>query len=126
MPLVTATLALQPSRDVTARIVRALTELTVQVLRKEPERTTVVVRYVPAEQWVRGGVAGERRFVVEAKVTTATNSPDEKARYIREVQLSFEAILGDGTAGYVIVDEIGADSWGHGGETQAARMSPIA
>jgi 4-oxalocrotonate tautomerase len=121
MPLVTATLALQPSPEVTARTVRALTELTVEVLRKELERTTVMVRYVPPEQWARGSVTGSRRFVVEAKITTGTNSADEKAAYIREVQSAFECILGKGTAGYVIVDEITADSWGHAGETQAAR-----
>lgn len=130
MPLVTATLALPPTPEVTRRSVEALTALTVEALGKEFDRTTVVVHYVPPGDWARGGVACERsgvhRFVVEATITAGTNTRDEKARYVREVQSAFEAILGNGAAGYVVVREIGADAWGHGGETQEARYQRTA
>src|SRR5262245_60092230 len=110
MPLVTTTLAVLPSPEITRRAVQSLTDLTVDVLGKERERTTVVVRYVPPAQWARGGVqsdlAGVRRFVVEATITAGTNIPADKARYIREVQRAFVQILGDDAAGHVIVHEI--------------------
>ena len=59
MPYVGATLAVTPSDELTARVIAALTDLTVEILGKERPRTTVVVQYVPAGQWARGG-AGMR------------------------------------------------------------------
>jgi len=56
MPFVSATLAVTPSDELTARAIAALTDLTVEILGKERARTTVVVQYVPAGQWARGGV----------------------------------------------------------------------
>jgi phenylpyruvate tautomerase PptA (4-oxalocrotonate tautomerase family) len=57
MPYVSATLYAPPCAELTARIIAALTDLTVEVLRKERARTTVVVQYVPGGQWARGGAA---------------------------------------------------------------------
>lgn len=125
MPLVNATFALPPSPEITRRAVQALTALTVEALGKELERTSVIVRYVPPGQWARGGVqsdlGGARRFVVEAHITAGTNSREEKSAFIREAHAQLAAILGEGAAGYVIVREIDADSWGYGGQTQTAR-----
>lgn len=120
MPFVSATLCAEPSPELTARAVQVLTDLTVEALGKERERTTVVVGYVPATQWARGGTLPAQGFFVEVKITSGTNSRGDKARYVREVNRSLQSLLG-GAAGYVLVEEIAPDSWGHGGETQEVR-----
>ncbi len=120
MPLVSVTLSAEPSPELTRRAVAALTELTIEVLGKERGRTTVVVQFVPARQWSRGGELPAHGFLVEVKITTGTNSRQDKARYVREVNRSLQALLGD-VAGYVVVNEIPSDSWGYGGETQEVR-----
>ena len=121
MPFVNVRLAVEPSIEVTTRTIEALTDLTVRFLGKERPRTTVVVDYVPWRQWSRGGAWGG--FFVEAKITAGTNSPGEKARYVHEASCALQAITG--LSGYVAIDEIDAGSWGHGGETQEARMHAL-
>jgi 4-oxalocrotonate tautomerase len=118
MPYVSATLQAPPSAELTARIIGALTDLTVDVLGKERARTTVVVHYVPAGQWARGGSAlPVRGYFVEVKVTAGTNLRNDKARYVREVNRTLQSLLGE-ASGYVAVAELAADSWGYTGETQ--------
>jgi 4-oxalocrotonate tautomerase len=118
MPYVNATLQAPPSAELTARIIAALTDLTVDVLGKERARTTVVVQYVPGGQWARGGSAlPVRGYFVEVKVTAGTNLRDHKARYVREVNRALQSRLGE-ASGYVVVEEVPADSWGYAGETQ--------
>jgi len=122
MPFVSATLCAEPSAELTARVVAVLTDLTADVLGKERARTTVVVHYVPDTRWARGGTFPARGFYVEAKITSKTNSRDDKASYVREVNGALQALLG-GASGYVAVDEIAPDSWGHAGETQEVRYA---
>ena len=119
MPFIDARLAADPSAETAARTIKALTDLTVRVLGKERPRTTVAVGFLPRSQWQRGGSAGG--FFVEAKITDGINSPSEKARYVREVHDAMAAILG--VSGYVELNELAADSWGHGGGTQAVRCA---
>jgi 4-oxalocrotonate tautomerase len=118
MPYVSATLAVTPSDELTARAIAALTDLTVEVLGKERARTTVVVQYVPGAQWARGGFAlPVRGYFVDVKVTAGTNLRHDKARYVREVNRALQSLLGE-ASGYVAVEELPADSWGYAGETQ--------
>jgi len=118
MPYVSATLAVTPSDELTARVIAALTDLTVEILGKERPRTTVVVQYVPAGQWARGGVPPPvRGYFVDVKVTAGTNLRHDKARYVRDVSRALQTLLGE-ASGYVAVEELPADSWGYAGETQ--------
>jgi 4-oxalocrotonate tautomerase len=118
MPYVNATLAVTPSDELTARAIAVLTDLTVEMLGKERARTTVVVQYVPAGQWARGGVPlPVRGYFIDVKVTAGTNLRHEKARYVREVNRALQTLLGE-ASGYVAVEELSADSWGYAGETQ--------
>ena len=118
MPYVNTTLQAAPSAELTARVIAALTDLTVELLRKERARTTVVVQYVASGQWARGGAAlPVRGYFVEVKVTAGTNLRDDKARYVREVNRALQSLLGE-ASGYVAVTEVAADSWGYLGETQ--------
>lgn len=119
MPYVSATLYATPSAELTARAIAALTDLSVEVLGKERARTTVVVQYVPRGQWARdGGPLPVRGYFVDVKVTAGTNLRDEKARYVREVNRTLQALLLGEASGYVAVEELAADSWGYSGETQ--------
>ena len=121
MPYVSATFAVNPSDELTARTIAKLTDLTVEILGKERARTSVVVQYVPDAQWARGGGAlPVRGYFVDVKVTAGTNLRHEKARYIREVNRALQSLLGE-AAGYVAVEELPADSWGYAGETQELR-----
>jgi 4-oxalocrotonate tautomerase len=122
MPFVSAKLCATPSVALTARAVLALTDLTEKVLGKERDRTTVVIEYVPEAQWGRAGAIPTRGFFVEVKITSGTNSRDDKARYVREVNRALQSLL-DGIAGYVSVCELAADSWGHDGVLQELRYA---
>ena len=118
MPYVSATLQAAASPELTARVIGTLTDLTVELLRKERARTTVVVQYVPGGQWARGGAAlAVRGYFVEVKVTAGTNLREDKARYVREVNRVLQSLLGE-ASGYVAVEELAADSWGYTGVTQ--------
>jgi len=118
MPYVSATLNVTPTDELTARVIAMLTDLTVEILRKERLRTTVVVQYVPSAQWARGGITlPVRGYFVEVKVTAGTNLRDDKARYVSEVNKALQALLGE-ASGYVAVEELAADSWGYAGEMQ--------
>lgn len=121
MPFVSAILCAPPSPSLTARAVMALTDLTEKVLGKERERVTVAVQYLSEGQWNRGALPA-RGFYVDVKITASTNSRDDKARYVREVNRALQSLLG-GSSGYVVVDEIPADAWGYGGETQELRYA---
>ncbi|MEA3193116.1 MAG: 4-oxalocrotonate tautomerase [Betaproteobacteria bacterium] len=121
MPFVSAMLCAEPSSSLTARAVLALTDLTEKVLGKERERVTVAVQYVSEAHWARGAVPA-RGFYVEVKITSSTNSRDEKARYVREVNRALQSLLG-GSSGYVVVDEVAPDAWGYAGETQELRYA---
>jgi 4-oxalocrotonate tautomerase len=78
----------------------------------------VVVQYVPAGQWARGGVPLPLRgYFVEVKATAGTNLREHKARYVRDVNRALQSLLGE-SSGYVAVEELPADSWGYLGETQ--------
>ena len=120
MPLVQATVRADASPRLTADITAALTDVTVETLRKEHARTTVVVHYVPASQWARGGkpVGG---FLVEARVTAGQQSPAEKAAFVEAANTALQALVG--APGYVAVNEIDGRAWGYAGQTLAKRYA---
>jgi phenylpyruvate tautomerase PptA (4-oxalocrotonate tautomerase family) len=122
MPLVQATVRGEPSAQLTAEIVAALTACTVQTLRKDHARTTVFVQYVPASQWVRGGkpAAG---FLVEARVTAGQQTPADRAAFIDAANDALQAMVG--APGYVVVNEIDGRAWGYAGETLASRYAEV-
>src|SRR5262245_36161787 len=118
MPFISVTLAAKPDDELTARAIALLTDLTVEILGKERGRTTVVIHYIAAGQWARGGFPlAVRGYFIDAKVTAGTNLRHEKARYVREVNRALQSLLGE-ASGYVAVEELPADSWGYAGETQ--------
>src|SRR5262249_59381190 len=95
MPLVNASLSARPDDELTARAFALLTDLTVEILGKERGRTTVVVQYVPAGQWARGGFPlAVRGYFVDVKVTAGPQPRHEEAGYGRGVKRALPALAG--------------------------------
>jgi 4-oxalocrotonate tautomerase len=126
MPLLNVKLCAPPSPETTAKVAAALTDLTVEILKKKRELTAVAVEYLPPSQWFLGGVALAAQslcsFSLEIKVTEGTNSKNEKAAYISQVFAAMEKIIGPSVpASYIVIHDIQGDSWGYQGQTQEFR-----
>jgi len=105
---------------------RALTAITAGCLGKKRELTSVLVELMPRAQWFIAGDAAEAggfgTFYLEVKITSGTNTKDEKARYLREAFDALARLIGNAhPASYVVLHEVPADAWGYGGETQEYR-----
>lgn len=108
------------------RFAARMTDLVVEVLRKQREVTAAVVHCVAPQHWHVGGrtvsTDGRATFFVEANITAGTSTSQEKAAFVAAAFIAGESILGKiDAASYVIVREIPADAWGYQGLTQAAR-----
>lgn len=126
MPYLNAKLCAPESSETTAKIAGLLTDITAEVLKKKREVTSVAVEYVSPECWFIGGAAlasrGAATFYLDIKVTEGTNTKDEKAAYVQRVFSSVEAVLGKlDPASYIVIHEVGGDSWGYQGLTQEYR-----
>ncbi|HEV2557155.1 MAG TPA: tautomerase family protein [Microvirga sp.] len=109
-------------------LTQAVTDLTATILRKKRELTAVILDVVDPAAWTVGGSTlaeqGLASFALTIKVTAGTNSRDEKAAFVNAVHGRVSAILGPlNEASYVIVEEVPADSWGYGGQTQEYRAA---
>ncbi len=125
MPLLTLSLPAAPlaaDPQLAARLVRQVTDLTASLLHKKRDLTAVMVLPIASGGWFIGGEPSQATFALTIKVTAATNTKDEKAAYIAAVMEAMETALGPlHSASYVVIEEIGADSWGYGGLTQEER-----
>ena len=123
MPGVTLTVSGQADPALTTRLARELAELTCRVLRKELARTTVWVRYHPADQWFIAGRAladlGKNAFRLEVTITDETNTKAEKAAYQREAFALLSRLISDvHPHSNVHVIDCRASAYGYGGITQ--------
>ncbi len=126
MPILNLKLSTQPSTERSARIATALTDLTVELLKKKRELTAVALDHVPPGEWFIAGASvaaqGLNTFHLDIKVTEGTNTKDEKARFIGQVFAVMEGIIGPlAPASYVVVHEVRGDAWGYQGQTQEFR-----
>lgn len=132
MPTLVLKLAPLQNPERYRQLASALTDLTVQLLRKRREVTAVVIDDLPAARWHIGGraVAAQPTALLEISITRGTNTKEEKAAFIQAAFAELQRQLaGDGPlaeASYVIVRELPATDWGYGGLTQAARSLPRA
>lgn len=107
-------------------VARRLSELTERLLSKKRAVTAVIVEEVAASDWFIGDRSladlGRGSHHVVVRVTEGTNTKAEKARYIAAVHEAMAGLLGDiRPESYVVVEEVRADAWGFGGETQEHR-----
>ncbi len=95
----------------------------VDIMRKRPEVTAVLVDVAEPGNWTVGGEPVQVAAHLDVKVTRGTNTHEEKARFVAAVAAMFRQVLGPDLpiATYVVVDEIEADAWGYDGVTQEER-----
>ena len=126
MPYLNAKLCAPESAETTARIATLLTDLTVDVLGKKRELTSVAVEYLAPRQWFIGGTSLDSQeaatFYLDIKVTEGTNTKDQKALYVQNVFAAVEAVIGPlNPASYIVIHEVRGDAWGYQGATQEHR-----
>lgn len=126
MPYLNAKVSAPHSADTASKIAGALADLTVEILKKKRELTSVAIEFVPPDQWFVGGpsVAAQdlNTFYLDIKVTEGTNTKDEKARYVSGVFGAMESLLGTlHAASYIVIHEVRGDAWGYQGSTQEFR-----
>jgi len=109
-----------------AAIAELLLDLTERILTKKRALTAITVTETPAGDWFVGGASladlGQASHRVVVRVTEGTNTKAEKARYVAAVHDGLGRLLGPlRPESYVVVEEVRADAWGWGGETQERR-----
>ncbi|MFH1814802.1 MAG: hypothetical protein ABIF28_11680 [Pseudomonadota bacterium] len=123
MPMITLQLSRPLDADTRLAVIRAVTDLTAEVLGKKRELTAIALSQI--EHWAVGAeaVGGSlTAFHLDVRVTAGTNTKPEKSTYIHAVWQALDELLGPlHPASYIIVTDIAADSWGYAGETQEVR-----
>jgi 4-oxalocrotonate tautomerase len=127
MPLITVTYSSsRHAPSLKADIAAGVTELTAEILHKDPKVTAIIVKSVDAADWFAGGQSlAEQQlasFWLDIHVTEGTNTKDEKAAYIAAMFKRMGELLGPlHNESYLHVDEVRGDAYGFGGLTQERR-----
>jgi 4-oxalocrotonate tautomerase len=127
MPILNVKVSTQKSPEMTGRISAILSELTIRILKKKPEVTSIAIDYVAPEDWIVGGRSlaeqGKSSIYFDIKITDETNTKSEKAEYIREAFEAFSRLLGNlHEESYIYVQDVRATAYGYGGKTQEYRF----
>ena len=90
MPLITVSYTTsRQSPSLKADIANAVSELTAEILHKDPKVTAIIVKSVDAGDWFSGGKSlAEQKLAsywIDIHVTEGTNTKDEKAAYLAEI-----------------------------------------
>jgi len=123
MPGITLTVSGEADQALTSRLATAISRLTCQMLKKELDRTAVLVHHHPREQWFIAGRSlaelGKNAFRLEVTITDETNTKVEKAEYHKAAFALLEDIVGNlhPHSGIHVID-CRASAYGYGGVTQ--------
>lgn len=128
MPTLTLRLAAPPDHERDQALATALTAITAATLGKRVEVTAVLIEELPAARWFIGARAVQRpTALLEISVTEGSNTPAQKAAFIKTAFAELQEQLAPGAAleaaSYVIVREVPATDWGYGGKTQQTRQA---
>ena len=127
MPLITVSYTSpRQSPSLKADIASAVSELTAEILHKDPKVTAIIVKSVDARDWFAGGKSlaeqGLASYWIDIHVTEGTNTKDEKAAYLAAMFKRMAEILGPlHPETYLHIDEVKGDAYGFGGLTQERR-----
>lgn len=127
MPYLNIKVSGDPSQAVCEAVARTLTNITAELLGKNPELTAVIVEPVPSLFWFVGGTSLDTKsvssFYLDIKITCGTNTKQQKAAYVRSVFAAMAELLGElDQASYVVIHDVNADAWGYQGMTQEYRF----
>ncbi len=127
MPLITVQYASPSSTPaLKAEIAAAVSQLSSDILQKDPKVTAIIVQAVEMSDWFAGGRSlAEQKLAsvwLDIHITDGTNTKDEKAQFIAATFNRFGELLGPlHTESYIHVHEVRADAYGFGGLTQERR-----
>ncbi len=103
------------------------TNLMVDIMGKKGELTSVLIEQVVGARWAVGGKTVPIAAHLEVAVTEGTNSPEQKAKFVKEAAELLRKAGGSlPLATYVVVREVSGDAWGYDGLTQEDRRQLIA
>ncbi|MHA6643685.1 tautomerase family protein [Mesorhizobium sp. A623] len=126
MPIINVKIGAARSDQLTSEIVKLLTDLTSNILGKNPAVTAIAIDYVDPRDWYAAGKSlaeqGKSSVYFDIKITDETNTKAEKARYVQEAFDGFSRLLGElHEESYIYVQDVRADAYGYGGRTQEWR-----
>lgn len=127
MPGLLLTLSGSRNPPLVARIVPALTSLTCDILKKRPEATMVMVRYVLHEDWFIESRSladyGKNSFRLEVTITDETNTKEQKAMFHRSAFDLLSGVIGNiHPHSNIHICDVRASAYGYGGFTQEYRL----
>lgn len=127
MPILNVSVSVHPDAALSERIANELSDLTKNILHKDPAVTSVAITYIAPENWIVGGKSlasqGRNSFWLDIKVTAGTNTKSEMADYIEAVFGMMGRVLGElHDTSYTVVHEVPAAAWGFAGKTQEYRF----
>ncbi len=102
------------------------THLMSEVMKKNPDLTSVRIDELPADNWATGRksmvVRGKAGVHMDIKVTGGTNTDEEKSQMIKQAMAMLKNVVGSTPeASYIIIYDLDACAWGYDGQTQSAR-----
>jgi phenylpyruvate tautomerase PptA (4-oxalocrotonate tautomerase family) len=105
------------------RLQQGTTDLMITIMRKPVEGIAILVEQVAHGAWSIAGSQVDVAAQVEAAIGLDTNTPDEKARFCREMMGLLRTVLGPALRDetYITLREFDHDSYGRGGLTRAGR-----
>jgi 4-oxalocrotonate tautomerase len=124
MPGVFLTVSGEAGQVLTNRLAVEVAQLTCKVLNKDLDRTTVIIRYVPNDQWFIAGRSlaqhGRSAFRLEVTITDETNTRAEKAAFHKAAFALLSNLIGDlHPHSNIHIVDYRATAYGYGGITQA-------
>ncbi|CDX60072.1 4-oxalocrotonate tautomerase [Mesorhizobium plurifarium] len=127
MPIINISVTGKPDAKLSAAIAREATDITAELLRKDPTITAVAVNYIDPQHWFAGGKSlaahGANTFWLDIKVVDGTNTKLELEAYLKAIFGAFGRLLGGvHEESYAFVHEVPAAAYGYGGKSQEFRF----
>lgn len=104
-------------------LIEKLTDLIVNVMKRDKDFTTVVIDEIKPSSWAIGGkIISKDQNVsfVNIKVSKGTTNPEEISIIQKSVKELMESLMNNHVdANYFIIDELNSTGWGFGDTTMA-------
>ena len=122
MPFIRLTISGQEDQGLAAACAKKISQLTQDLLNKNPGVTAITVDFMPDHLWFVNSCSlaelQKKSFHLVIKVSDSTNLKPEKAAYIEAVHVALEALLGNlHPVSYTAIEEMKADAYGYSGST---------
>jgi 4-oxalocrotonate tautomerase len=124
MPGIVLTVSGEVDKTLSQRLALEIMDLTCKTLKKEPDRTMILVRYVPRDQWFIASRSlvdhGQNSFRLEVTITDETNTREDKANYHKAAFDLMSSLIGNvHPHSNIHIVDCRANAYGYGGMTQA-------